>query len=223
VGITERRERDRERRQEAILDAAERVFLRDGYDASTMESVAREAEVSKGTVYLYFEGKDALHGAIAARSIGRLTRRFEDRLSTCRTGLDGIRALLESYRDHFAERPERCRLASAWLSQPPGSAGQPGPEPRARLGQLIAAVVETIHRGVADGSIRADVDPPVLALQLWAGFLGVSLLDMNRAELEGRLPEPMDLSSLVPAYVETLLRGIAGPAVDPNAIGKGAA
>ena len=220
MGVAERRERDRERRQEAILDAAERVFLRDGYDAATMDAVAGEAEVSKGTLYLYFDSKDALHGAIAARSIGGLIKRFKGRLADCKTGLDGIRALLDSYRDHFAERPERCRLVTSRLSRPPGTVGPEGPAPRARLGELIARVVETIERGRADGSIRPDVDPPVLALQLWAGFLGVWLLDMNRGELEARLPTPVDLSALVPAYVETLLRGIAGPAADLNAIGK---
>lgn len=48
----------------AILDAATRVFLDSGYDAASMDAIAREAGVSKQTVYSHFGGKEALFGAI---------------------------------------------------------------------------------------------------------------------------------------------------------------
>src|SRR6266567_3593914 len=50
-----------------ILAAAERAFLASGFGAVTMDAIAREAGVSKATVYAHFTGKEELFGAIVAR------------------------------------------------------------------------------------------------------------------------------------------------------------
>ena len=52
---------------ETILAAAERAFLAGGFGAVTMDAIAREAGVSKATVYAHFTGKEELFGAIVAR------------------------------------------------------------------------------------------------------------------------------------------------------------
>src|SRR5260370_18033293 len=52
---------------ETILAAAERAFLASGFGAVTMDAIAREAGVSKATVYAHFTGKEELFGAIVAR------------------------------------------------------------------------------------------------------------------------------------------------------------
>src|ERR687894_3210836 len=56
----------------AILDAAAELFLAHGFAAVSMEAVARQAEVSKATLYAHFSGKDALFGAMVAERCGRL-------------------------------------------------------------------------------------------------------------------------------------------------------
>src|SRR5579863_1239686 len=52
---------------ESILAAAERAFLARGFGAVTMDAIAREAGVSKATVYAHFTGKEELFGAFVAR------------------------------------------------------------------------------------------------------------------------------------------------------------
>lgn len=52
---------------EAVLAAAERAFLASGFGAVTMDRVAREAGVSKATVYAHYHGKEELFGAVVAR------------------------------------------------------------------------------------------------------------------------------------------------------------
>jgi AcrR family transcriptional regulator len=58
MGIHERKEREKERRRQQIMVAAKRVFSVNGFSKSTMEDIAREAELSPGTIYLYFKNKD---------------------------------------------------------------------------------------------------------------------------------------------------------------------
>ena len=54
-------------RQQQILDAAAAVIIRQGYDKTTMSDIAEEASASRGTVYLYFKGKDDLFEALLYR------------------------------------------------------------------------------------------------------------------------------------------------------------
>jgi AcrR family transcriptional regulator len=50
-----------------ILDGARKVFTRMGFDAASMNDITKEAGVSKGTIYVYFENKEELFGALIAR------------------------------------------------------------------------------------------------------------------------------------------------------------
>jgi AcrR family transcriptional regulator len=54
-------------RREQILDAALRLWTKHGFDATTVDALAREAGVAKGTVYLYFDTKEAVFAAAAER------------------------------------------------------------------------------------------------------------------------------------------------------------
>ncbi len=68
-------------RSEKLLQAAAHLFARWGFDKTTVEEIAREADVSKGAVYLEFKGKDELFRAVVYRELVRYTedwlRRFE--------------------------------------------------------------------------------------------------------------------------------------------------
>lgn len=67
MGAPERKEREKTIREDDIIDAAERVFFARGFDAATMDDVAREADFSKRTLYKYFSSKNQLTLAIAHR------------------------------------------------------------------------------------------------------------------------------------------------------------
>src|SRR5262245_30851834 len=65
-------ERSRTQRHDDILSAAERVFARDGFAATTMDAIAGEAGVSKGGLYRHFSSKDDLFLTVAARTAAEL-------------------------------------------------------------------------------------------------------------------------------------------------------
>jgi AcrR family transcriptional regulator len=77
MGIQERRERERERRKQQIMVAAKRVFTDKGFGKATMEDIAKEAELSPGTLYLYFKNKDELYASLSLRILQYLTIRLE--------------------------------------------------------------------------------------------------------------------------------------------------
>jgi len=61
---------------ESILAAAKRSFLAAGFGAVSMDTIAREAGVSKATVYAHFDGKEELFGAVIERECERYFARF---------------------------------------------------------------------------------------------------------------------------------------------------
>ncbi|MFQ6612791.1 MAG: TetR/AcrR family transcriptional regulator [Fidelibacterota bacterium] len=58
--ISDRKAREKEQRRKAILTAAEKRFAREGYNATQLDSIADDVEISKGTIYLYFKNKEDL-------------------------------------------------------------------------------------------------------------------------------------------------------------------
>ena len=77
MGIQERKEREKERRRQQILVAAKRVFSAKGFNKATMEDIAKEAELSPGTLYLYFINKDELYASLSLRILHYLNIRLE--------------------------------------------------------------------------------------------------------------------------------------------------
>lgn len=67
--ITERKEREKEQKKMQIISAAEKLFFQSGYDQVSMDEIAREAELSKGTIFFYFKNKEALFITIVLRGI----------------------------------------------------------------------------------------------------------------------------------------------------------
>ena len=80
VGTTGRRERERAKRRQDILQAAREVFFGEGFSRATIDDVAARAEVSKGTVYLYFESKGAILAHLVLEGLGHPLRPPPDRL-----------------------------------------------------------------------------------------------------------------------------------------------
>ncbi|MBW1616102.1 MAG: TetR/AcrR family transcriptional regulator [Deltaproteobacteria bacterium] len=76
MGIRERKERERERRKQQITVAAKRIFLERGFDKATMEDIAKEAELSAGTLYLYFKNKHELYASITLKVLQFLNMRL---------------------------------------------------------------------------------------------------------------------------------------------------
>lgn len=77
MGTTQRKERERDQRRRNILESARLAFLRYGITTTTMERIAQEAELAKGTLYLYFRNREELLMGLLADDISTLTAAME--------------------------------------------------------------------------------------------------------------------------------------------------
>ena len=211
MAVAARRERERTARREAILDAAQELIAEQGYHGMRMDGVADAAELSKGTLYLYFENRDALCAAVATRLIDRLLPFIESALEDASTGLDAVQRLLQKYYDFTKENPHHFRFAIEWLGA--GERMDDSTEAfqiyRGRVGHMLSLVVASLQRGQTDGSIRADIDPLPQAIQLWTSFLGVVMVGINKEAMAQRIPAPVDLDQLVPLHLDGVVRALS--------------
>ena len=102
---------DKEERRTAILDAAEKLFLRHPDRIASVAEVALAAGLAKGTVYLYFPGKEEMLLALHQRHVERFFARMVERLGAPR-GVVGFDAVFEVTRDHFIRMPGYIALTS---------------------------------------------------------------------------------------------------------------
>lgn len=181
--IAERREEEKERRRAEIVDAAERLYAEKGWDAVTMDQVAKAARLSRALLYVYFEDKEDLMFAIGERAMRTLTARFEEAYARHPRGIDRVEALGRAYMAWAHEFPhyfDACARFQAHSSEP-----NPGTHEGACAlagDAAIGVVVRSIHSGIEDGTIRRDVgDPTLLAITLWGCTHGVTQIAMTKS------------------------------------------
>lgn len=78
MGTTERKAREKVLRKEQIINAAKSVFLEKGFSGATIEDIAKEAELSVGTLYIYFKNKDDLYASLNLRALDILNQEMEN-------------------------------------------------------------------------------------------------------------------------------------------------
>ena len=155
----------------AILDAAAELFLAHGFAAVSMDAVARQASVSKATLYAHFPGKDALFAAMVAERCDRMSAEASALAGhgdgteaalrrLCRTVLGFLVApsTMAIYRTVQAEAVRAPGLAEAFYAAGPGAG-------LARLARWIAEEQRL-------GRLRADADPAEAAGHLGALLRG---------------------------------------------------
>ena len=188
-----------ETRRREILDAAARCFVRRGVHQTSMREIIAEAGLSAGAIYNYFDGKEAIIEAIAARE-RRVIEEFADYLET---EPDPRTAIIEAVREIIRDcPPDEARLGVELLAE-----GSRNPAVLALLKRNDAALREAflsaIRRGQESGQIASGLGAEPLLdtiVALYEGFIGHIALD----------PEA-DRAAYARAAVAALTALLAGP------------
>ena len=161
-------------RVQSIRDAAMRVIARKGMAAATMQEIADEAGVAKGTIYLYFRDRDDVVEKAFENAMSDLHKRVDDALEAPGTFEQKLRAVLSAQIGFFQANREFFRLYIS-LRYPEGNAQQQRrqkrhcqPQYQSRVERIAAMLREAMERG----EIR-QMDPMRLALFIIEGSSAV--------------------------------------------------
>jgi AcrR family transcriptional regulator len=200
MGITERREREKEEVRNKILDAARERFAAEGYDKVTMRGIAEAIEYSPTTIYLHFQDKDALVRELCNVDFGRLLEAMEHAPVPAEP-VEAIRQLGRAYVAFALEHPNQYRFMFMTPIAPLGERQEDSPGALS-FGHLLAAV----ERAVAAGRFRR-VDPVTAAQVLWMSVHGVAAALVTLPP--SCFPHAPAAPDLVDQVIDNALRGLA--------------
>lgn len=183
MGIQERKKRERERRRQQIMVAAKRVFSEKGLNKATMEDIAKEAELSPGTLYLYFKNKDELFSSLSIRILQYLNIRLEHITNTegGKKPKDRIASLKEAMYDVYEFDP--VMLINMFHLQSSETLKNLSPELLDNIKELSQSSIQTTAKLFAEGIEEGefiDEHPVALAGIVWAIFSGVVLWEESK-------------------------------------------
>ncbi len=208
MGIAERKEREKQQRKEEIVRAAEQVFFTRGFHEATMDDIAEEAELSKGTLYLYFKSKEDLHTAVAHRATAMLSAALEGIGKTESSAIDKLvsmgRATIRFSQDYPDHMKSIIFLEGFELQQVSFSPS----EFRDVIYKEspVGMVVKIIEQGVREASIRNDIPPLVIAHTLWMQMISVMRFVSDRSYMFEMLE--LSPSALYESHFEVVINGI---------------
>jgi TetR/AcrR family transcriptional regulator len=176
MSITDRREREKQMRRESIIDAAEKLFFAKGIAPTTMDEIAEAAELSKGTIYIYFKSKEEIFLAIMSRSINVLKSLFIKAFDSTSAGLEKVKAMGQAIFTFHKQYPHYFQTMIHHRDNFPIEIDccDPAVEILIRDGESLSRLsIEAIQAGIDDGTIRPEVDPKKAALALYSMVLGL--------------------------------------------------
>jgi TetR/AcrR family fatty acid metabolism transcriptional regulator len=148
-----------------ILDAAVRVFARQGYETSRVGDIAKEAGVAYGLVYHYFGSKDAVLEAVFHEQWGRLLAAVALAEETGETAPEQLALVVKIVLRAWRDDPDLVRLLVREINRSPHIQDELD-----EIGQAFASLERIVARGQKEGTFRADVDPQIAAWMLYGGL-----------------------------------------------------
>lgn len=202
MSTAERRARERAHRRQEILDAARQVFFERGFHRPTMDDVAARAEVSKGTIYLYYESKEEILALLLLEGLDLLLDEMEtahDRAASCPE--KDLASLARAYLHFSQANPSYFRLIMAFdRGRFEGAiSSELHQDVLDRSLRGLNLLAQTIEEGMRDGTFTVD-DAWRAAGSTWAAVNGVLVLmahplrqRMLRTDLETMFGVTLDL------------------------------
>jgi TetR/AcrR family transcriptional regulator len=183
MGIQERKEREKENRREAIIDAAEKIFFEKGLMVATMDEIADLAELGKSTLYVYYRSKEDLYLAVLLRGTDIMYDMFSKALSTGEPTLKLIANLGEAYYEYFKLYRNYFRMF--YFFENPQLHTQVSEEMQANCtahnGRIWQLIIDLIQRGIDEGVLQRGLDPKQVAVILWSNSNGL-MRQMDRTD-----------------------------------------
>jgi TetR/AcrR family transcriptional regulator len=177
MGILERKEREKGHRREEILDAAQHVFFEKGLYVATMDEIAEKAELSKGTLYLYYKSKEDLYLAVMMRGMEILRDKFAEVAKSGESAAKMLVDLGEAYVSYFSNHKEYFRMIH--FMQTPQFHKQVADDMKKSCGTLNRHVWDLVNgilqRCIDEGILRKDLNPVEVGIILWSSTTALLL------------------------------------------------
>ena len=210
MGLEERRKREKENRKNAILKAARKLFFDKGFRDVTVESIAKKAELSKGSVYLYFKSKEEIYTQILLSDIDKFHKVIANLMQEGQSSSAMLMGLANIYAEFFMNDRELFRIMMNYMLN---TDHMNLPEEIDHL--IVKATNKTVDiiEEIFKMGIRAGEFPPYIDLRqkrnaIWGLLNGTISLHLFTGSEEKREER---IRSTIKTGLNTFLRGMRTP------------
>lgn len=193
MSLAKWKEREREQRQNDIIKAARKLFAEKDFDEVSMNEIAREVGLGKGTLYLYFKNKESLYFAVTSRGTRIWAETVKKEVKKGKTGLEKLILYENANRGFSKKYPDYFRLLYSPTSikkqfdMDKMNSSEEFQEERELFKEIMSIGIDSIQKGIDDGEIRPDVDPVEAAILLSIIYNGnVNMGDWSKEILESK-------------------------------------
>ncbi|MDP4014976.1 MAG: TetR/AcrR family transcriptional regulator [Candidatus Nanopelagicales bacterium] len=188
MGVQERRQRERDARRKAVLDATRTLVRQHGYNGTTTKEIAAHCELSEATLFWYFQSKEEIFSSLLFEAIEFMESRIAALAGAGepRPPAQLVRELWSMFSELRSQYPEYFHVFTS-LANPDATTGV-SPEVKAELARRSG----DNFRRVAELMDKADERLARVAVDvLWATFVGLGVLHDSRVNL-GAPAHPSD-------------------------------
>jgi AcrR family transcriptional regulator len=213
MGIQERREREKAERKALIMGCAKELILEHGAEKVSMMDIAKKAELSKATLYLYFPSKALLFMDICNIAGVRFIEFFRSRMRPGLPAMETIKLYWNCYLELFGESDEMLIIFSMWQYLAPDYPFLSLEEETRQLTifEFYTAIKDMIAQGVAEETFDSDIDPAAIARTILSMF---SAVIENAAKLPKNTRNARPIMDELTKIFQIILRGIAREGLD---------
>lgn len=209
VAIEETSPADRRRRKvrEAIIDAAEAIFSKEGEGGISMRRLAEAIDYSPAAIYKYFSSKDDLFTSIRELFFERLMNRIGEAMDEGGEVRVLTSRCMRAYMETGMEEPNHYRMA---FGAPHLEEHQHSLEKEKAAYDAEQALVGMIEQGMQEGLFR-QVDPRVASKSVWASLHGLTMLLVSLDDFPNGMPgsEHVTRDQVLDFHTEMIIRGLA--------------
>ncbi len=176
-----RRSQQKEETRQLILDVAQKQFAENGFAKTTIRSIAKEAEIAVGTIFVHFSDKSAL---LAATLYEMITEQTEDAFATMPTNASVKTKLLHIARSLYAYYAQDPALSRILLKEILFMDGEWGEAHNQQAQTFVTNLAEWITREQERGSLSREVSALTIATSYFSHYLFVLIVGLRASSFD---------------------------------------
>ena len=174
MGTKERKIREKQARKKEILAAARKLLLEKGINGTSVNQIAKQAELGVGTIYFYYRSKEELFVELQAEGLALLNNKIEQACSAKVDPSDRIRCMATAYREFSRQDKNYFDVINSFLSAPDIILSA---DLKTRIethgNQILGHVRNSLEEGMARGLFRNDLSVRKSAVAFWGMLHGL--------------------------------------------------
>lgn len=202
--VKSRKQKEKQERYNAILEASEKIMQADGLYGLNMDLVAKETQLAKGTLYLYFKNKEEILAALSLKSRNLLFDEFAKSIKKSKEPIEQLKTIIVANYNFFKKYPLYFELVSLYEINNKLTETQELQQSSNKITQMI---VEIAQKAKDNKTLNPSIDPMNFSICLWGMTVGMIQLIKVRGAIIKKFQDISE-KEILSSFVQIVENGV---------------